>query len=213
MFTVALAGYETTNKFGGPTEPHFHIYIETEVTRDTIINYAYKLLGIKKGQKGTANKYFACKNWNDDIGYFVKSGTITYTHNITVLPEKIEEGYNMYIKPYLNDMITVIKQEASEPGSPASGASPTAARKPPKDEWSLLFMAQPQMETTANWEPIDWRKWICKYYLARTRPVPRTGDLFRYAISLHILRKSKGAKLENILDTEVNNYVESLEKI
>lgn len=207
-----VIAFEKHDKTGKLVAPHYHIYMETSVCSSTITNWAYKNLAIPKGLKGKANKYFACKNWNDDIKYFCKQGNVKMYKGFD--EDQIDEakalGYNKFIKPYLNDMITVIKQEASDPGTPASAASPTTARK---DEWTLLFMAQPQLELTANWEPIDWRKWICKYYLARTRPVPRTGDLYRYAISLHILRKSKGGQLENIMDIETDKYVESLEKI
>lgn len=205
-----IVGFENKDKQNKQCEPHYHIYMETKYTRDTVVNWAYKHLGIKKGQKGTANKYFAVKNWDDDISYFCKGSNVQLFKGFDM--ETIDAcallGYQKYIQPYLNDMITVIKGTEPDSGTPASEASPTAPRK---DEWTLLFMAQPEMDISANWEPIDWRKWICKYYLARTRPVPRTGDLYRYAISLHILRKSKGGQLENILDIETDKYVESLE--
>jgi len=207
LFTTCVAGYETKSKFGTEAEPHFHIYIETDMGHDTIVNYAREHLKIPKGQRGKANKWFACKNWNDDYAYFVKYGQVKYQKNLNVTQEKIEEGYNKYIKPFLNDAITLIKKENAGEDDGKKGGG-----KARQDEWTALFMAQPPTDSTQDWTPINWRQWICKYYIARIRPIPRTGDLMRYSVSLYILRKSKGGQLENILDRECELYVDSLEK-
>lgn len=63
-----IVAYEDKDKKGNPTEPHFHIYMETkdDITDDTIRNHIRKSLCIPVGGKGKNNKYYSVEwKWKD----------------------------------------------------------------------------------------------------------------------------------------------------
>lgn len=69
-----LVAYEDKKKDGTPTDPHFHIYIESkpDIGDDTIRNKIKKALCIPTGGQGKNNKYYSI-NWKwQDPSYICK---------------------------------------------------------------------------------------------------------------------------------------------
>lgn len=64
----------------------------------------------------------------------------------------------------------------------------------PDNVWNYFYekmlRGDPVMKT---WDIARFKKWIMVDYLNRCRPVPRTGDLQRYAFSLYMLRDHIGS--------------------
>ena len=70
--TRFIVAREDKDKKGQPTEPHYHIYGETEYTDDSIRNRIRKYFKIPAGGKGTNNKYYGT-DWKwEDISYVCK---------------------------------------------------------------------------------------------------------------------------------------------
>jgi len=101
-----IVAYEDKKKTGEPTEPHFHIYMETkgDITDDTIRNHIRKALCIPKGGKGKNNKYY-CIDWKwKDPSYICKYDDIRVNIGYSE-PELLRmavEGKQTYLKKEAN---------------------------------------------------------------------------------------------------------------
>ena len=187
---------------------HFHIYIDAQCTKDTIVNRARKHLKIPKGQPGKANAYFMCKEWDENIDYFCKDGDITISKGFT--PEQLQEAQKRGHDKFIVNKLVVKKEFGENILTSAGEAASAASPRNYKDEWSRLFESASELRDIQR-TPLQWRKWITYFYTSRNKAIPRTGDLMRYSNSLTIILTAKKDKtiMQNLCDA----YVESLEKI
>lgn len=104
FFLEKFSTFVCAREYKGQPNEHFHIYIDTDMSDDTIKNYAYEYLKIQKGQRGKANKYFCLKKWNDDISYVVKGGDIIAAQGFDplVIAQKTVEGRERFVNVILS---------------------------------------------------------------------------------------------------------------
>lgn len=189
-----IAAYEQTDKKGEDCEPHYHMYIEFSGDIDTIRYRFKKHFELPTGKNGESNKYYSLKKWNKgDIGYVVKQQNIVCKKGIT--EEEIEETKNkkIHLPPAVQR-------------SEATGHSQEKEER--KDEWSKIldhFIALGKEKRNAL-KVSDIKKEICKMYLRKLRPVPRHGDLNRYAFSLYAIFQSKFGEDEQALENLTSDY-------
>lgn len=184
-----IAAYEQTDKKGEDCEPHYHMYIEFSGDIDTIRYRFKKHFELPTGKNGESNKYYSLKKWNKgDIGYVVKQQNIVCKKGYT--EEEIEETKNKKIQT---------------PEAPPRGAE----KEERKDEWTKIldhFIALGK-EKRNSLKVSEIKKEICKIYLKKLRPVPRTGDLNRYAFSLYAIFQSKMCEDEQALENLTGDYI------
>lgn len=93
-----IVAYEDKDKYGDPAEPHYHIYIETKYTDDSIRGHFRTALNIPKVGRGEGNKYSMLKAWTG-IDYIVKYGDIRIQKGFT--DEEIADGTTRGVGKYL----------------------------------------------------------------------------------------------------------------
>lgn len=71
-------------------------------------------------------------------------------------------------------------------------------------EWDKLLDYFQLQQQSATWCSNRIMKEIKKYYLQRLRPIPRHGDLTRYAYSLYVILRMVGDKVDDVLMAEAD---------
>lgn len=94
-----IVAYEDKDKYGDPAEPHYHIYIETQYTDDSIRGHFRDALQIPKVGRGQGNKYSMLQKWQG-IEYIVKYGDIRVVKGFeqSELEDAELRGRSKYIK-------------------------------------------------------------------------------------------------------------------
>jgi len=200
---------------------HYHIYIDTDDCKDTVVNHARKWLNIPKGKQGKANAYFMCKEWDNNIEYFCKGNLpprakghdiISYAgFTLEQINAAHESGYQRYLVPIIeSDKATQNARQAAAEGRP------TDVKKYKLTEWEYLLDESTFLKENVCYTPgktaRQWKTWICQKYISRQRCVPRTGDLTRYAYSLYMIHNSNGGLDSNQVLALTEDYVHQLEK-
>lgn len=187
-----IVGRETHSKSGDMCTEHYHMYFESDYNEDTIRSKFLETMGIEKVGRGRTNKYYSMKKWGlNEIEYIIKQGDIVYRCNID------EASYQA----------AVIKNIKKNTNSASERSE--RVKKERKDEWGKLleYFLEHKEERTIT----KWKQDICKYYLIGMRPVPRIGDLNRYAYSLNILFRSKFLMNEEQGNLLVAQYIDELD--
>ena len=216
-FVEPFTKYVVGREYKSPQKQglHFHIYLETELTKDTVVNYARKYLNIPTGKRGVANKYFMCKEWDTSIDYFCKSGDVVVYMGYTLAD--IQSAQQNGFKKWIHDVkIAPHKPTAGETAS--GGPAPASPKEAKTTEWEYLLESSEGIGSTLS-NPKksvkQWKSWIVYQYISRLKAIPRTGDLNRYANSLYILHTSKmlcDEKHQKVAENLCENYVEELEQ-
>lgn len=190
-----IVAREQHDKNGEAVKPHYHMYIESDMDIDTVRYNFKKVLSIPTGGQGRNNKYYSIKQWNvGEIGYIVKQGDI-----------KFQAGFKM--EDILQKKIEVKLKEKN-----TDSEAPRAEKKKEEreDEWTKLMNHCIELKDDKPTTVLGYKQVICKYYLKRLRPVPRTGDLNRYSFSLYAIFRSKYCELEDKLNVDVNEYLDDI---
>lgn len=223
--------YVVAAEKGGLTfKPHFHIAIYTDVCKKTLDNAIKECFHIPKEGKGKASKYFAnkydeysdpspeyvCKDLPDVSGIAVQAVAVKgYTP--AEVQEFIKEGRRKYgpgseywKKKHPNSN----RMEQPANSTPVSGGPKSVEDSPLKDEWSKLLDAYETEyyavdSTRKNDTMKDIEKWIKHYYLARSRPIPRAGDIARYRYSLWAIVTQPSINVESA-DAHEQKYYSQL---
>jgi len=155
-----------------PTKEHFHIWIDSLISLDAIRVAFRKALCIPKGGRGTNNKYYVLKEWNDDVKYITKQGDIVASKGV--------DQDTLRVVPY--------KGEPEKEIQAKGGALPLPP--PPKKEkesfWKqileeAMFLQLKQKKTIDIEEAV---KLISRVYIKKMMPLPHPGDRKRWAVSL-----------------------------
>jgi len=99
-----IIAYEDKDKYGDPTPPHYHVYIETDYGVSSIRNDARTALKIPVGQRGKANKWFALiSDWKDP-SYMCKYNDIRGTKGFSEkeIVDLVIQGKKTYLKSRLH---------------------------------------------------------------------------------------------------------------
>lgn len=194
---------------GGLTfKPHFHIFMYTDVCEKTLRNHIQKYFNIPTGTKGAASKYYMLKydKYSDpNPAYLCKdmhdaSGTVlglvaSKGYSPAEVKEFLEEGKKQYGPGsdfHRKKYPELYRSEQPANSTPVKGGPKSEEEAPAKDEWSKLLGAYEDEyykvdSTHKNDTMKDIERWIKHYYLARSRPIPRAGDLSRYRYSLYAI--------------------------
>lgn len=199
--------YIVAQEKGGITfKPHYHIFMYTDVCEKTIRNHIQRYFNIPVGTKGAASKYYMLKydKYNDpDPSYVCKeiydvSGTMaglvaTQGYTPAEVQEFLESGKKKYGpgSDYHKKKHPELYRMTPANSTPVKGPK-SEEESPAKDEWSKLLQAYEDAYYDADSKHKedtmkDIEKWIKHYYLARSRPIPRAGDLARYRYSLYAI--------------------------
>jgi len=176
---------------------HYQMYISVECSESTLRNNIRKSLKIPPGLKGKDSAYYTLSpDWHDWT-YTLKD-TKVISQNIVEpreLPELIAQAAIKFAK----------KEE--QPTTPTN----TIIERIEKTDhvWDrLLFMYDEgaaqrdiggnKQNKYASYSYSDFRNWICAHYLRQRKPIPRGGDLHRYAFSLFLLKEQdvSGKKID-----------------
>lgn len=192
---------------GGITfKPHFHIAMYTDVCKKTLDDAIRRSFNIPKEGKGKASKYFSdkfdeyedpspeyvCKDLPDVSGITITAYAVKgYTP--AEVQKFIEEGRRKYGpgSDYFRKKHPGTKWNEPANSTPVSGGPKSEGDIPAKDEWTKLLQAYEEEfykdSSRANDTMKTIEKWIKHYYLARSRPIPRAGDLSRYRYSIYAI--------------------------
>lgn len=181
-------------------KPHFHITMYTDVCKKTLDDAIRRSFNIPSEGKGKASKYFANKfdEYKDPTPEYVckelfdPSGTILSPVDVkgytpAEVQEFIKEGHRKYGpgSDYHRRKYPQLYRIEPAKSTPVEGPKSEAT---PKGEWEKLLEAYEDAfyedKQRKNDTMKDIEKWIKHYYLARSRPIPRAGDLSRYRYSL-----------------------------
>lgn len=198
--------YVVAAEKGGLTfKPHFHIALFTDACKKTIDEAIKKSFNIPKEGKGKASKYFTnkyddyvdpspeyvCKDLPDVSGITI-CATAVKGYTSAEVQEFIVEGRKKYGPGSEYHKKKYPEKYRNQPtnSTPAQGGPKSEEDTPVKDEWTKLLNAyedyyygKEQKGDTMK----DIEKWIKHYYLARSRPIPRAGDIARYRYSLYAI--------------------------
>lgn len=180
-------------------KPHFHIAMYTDACKKTLDNTIKRDFHIPSEGKGKASKYFAHKydEYQDPSPEYVckdlfdSSGTHLVPQHVkgftpAEVQEFIKEGHRKYGpgSDYHRKKYPQLYRIEPANSTPVEGPKSEATSK---GEWDKLleayedaFYSQKRTNDTMK----DIEKWIKHYYLARSRPIPRAGDIARYRYSL-----------------------------
>lgn len=201
-FDQYIVAHEQYKKDGTtPTTPHFHCWFSSSMSRNGLRDAFKKAMCIPSGGKGVNNKYYSLEEYRNgtNIQYIIKQGKI-------VKHKGIDEK-ELEIKPEIHLEGGTLKEKNSE----TAGAPPPAHKEERETEWQkLMDHCIDNKYHKQNLTETAYKQIICKYYLNRLRPVPRTGDLKRYAFSLYAIFKSKMCEDEQSLNGLVAQYVDDI---
>lgn len=201
-------------------KPHFHIWLITDVCKATINNHVKRYFKVPPGKRGHESKYYSCyyDTYKDPSPEYICK-ELDYTdsefkglecyHGYT--PEEIEQfmidgkrkygpGSEYFRKkhPELHWKEKAANSIPAESEDPKS--EPALSKHTPKDEWKRLSEGFEEFyyPNKKSLNMPDIARWIKHYYLARFRPIPRTGDLRRYSYSLWAIYVKDDTSMEGV---------------
>jgi len=191
-----IIAHESRTKSGTATEPHFHIYIDSNLDIDSIRTAFKKAVGIPTGGMGRNNKYYSLEQWRKECQcYIVKQGDIRACkgfekESLRVLPccQKEKEIKN-----------TVI----------AAAAPPLQKEK--NNMWKEIFEEGIFWEKNHKNKKIEIEEAlgiITKIVVKKLLPLPHPGDRKRWAQSLVMYSKLnllRGETPENLEEVVMEN--------
>lgn len=187
-FDKYIVASESKSKLGQEVPLHYHCYIESHLNMDTIRKHLQKMLSIPSSGRGTNNKYYMLKAWNDDISYIVKQGNIIKKKGFD--EEAIQNGIAKGKKE--------IKIQAVE--APAS-------KKEIITEWNKILENAIVYWKSNNKKEISLDKWvklIMYWSLKDLKPITHTANLKRYALSLDLLCRSDWGENDEYLQKQID---------
>lgn len=167
---------------------HYHICFRVEACEQTIRTRILSALNIPKTGRGKGNTHYtlkwdAYKNWSPE--YPAKSGDIISSKGFT--EDEIEDAifrgsikYNKQVDENNKGANIDVSQDMCQ----ATVASPPPASA---CEWDRLLHAYKQSDKSLDRSCVNIKRWIKSYYLLRSRPIPRDGDLKRWSYSLYAI--------------------------
>lgn len=195
-----IVAYERTDKKGEATKPHYHMYIECDIDVDKLRYWFKTTMRIPTGGQGQHNKYYSIAKWRNvgDFSYVVKQGCIVH-----------KKGFSD------EDVLQAIEKQEELKRNKNSETADRAATRPlqPKekeDEWTKILNHCMELKDDRPTTQLGFKQVICRYYLKRLRPVPRIGDLNRYAFSLYAIFRSKYCELDDKLNVDVLEYLDDI---
>lgn len=186
-------------------KPHFHIAMYVDVCKKTLTDTIRRCFNIPQEGKGKASKYFCCKydEYDDpspaylckdlpDVSGSVVAAVALKGYTPAEVQEYIIEGRKRFGpgSDYWKKKHPGTKWIEPANSTPVSGGPKSEEDIQPKDEWSRLLQAYEDhfyKDVTQAATMKDIEKWIKHFYLARSRPIPRAGDLARYRYSLYAI--------------------------
>lgn len=186
-----IVARETKSKTGESVPLHYHIYLESLLQLQSIRHNFKQYIEIPAGGKGQNNKYYSIKTWTvGEISYIVKQGDIRLSSGYTLTAlESAIAGYKRNTE--------VEKEKEKE----------KAERL---DEWTKLLNHFIENKTIFIGKPLStYKHEITSIYLKKLRPVPRNGDIHRYAFSLYAILNSRFCNNEEDLNKHITDYLNS----
>lgn len=196
-------------------KPHLHFYIESDDCMATIRNKIRSAYRLTVGQKGKANSEYCLKGdcYKDPSpAYVVKDNVIVDYRGISKeeLEEYVRSGSARWGVGRFQDMLDAFDLQGDSPGKDQEEEEvelrvrTTPATPPvPRSEWdSLLTSYKLDPKATTRTMPMI-QQWIKSYYLTRSRPIPRAGDLRRYAYSMWAILHDKVTE-EDVYEADVH---------
>ena len=187
------------------TKEHYHICFETDQCQETVRAKVLSSLQIPKTGRGQGNTHYCLKwdkykDWNPE--YAAKSGDIISSKGFTEdeIEDAIWKGSIKFNKQVdVNHKGTSI--DVSNPIHEVTESKPT-----PKSEWERLLTSYRAIQEDRSM--VNIKRWIKSYYLKQEKPIPRDGDLRRYAYSLYaIVNKKTGEDHQLDLERDQEIYM------
>jgi len=190
---------------------HLHICLETDACEETIrsrLKYYFNIQKVGRG-KGNTNycmKWNAYKVWNPE--YVVKSGDIKAYRGYTddEIEDAIWRGSIKYNKQTdVNSNGTSI--DLASGTQQIHEVTVSRPARQPQCEWDRLLDAFEKSEYR-DLDCVNIKRWIKSQYLKQRKPIPREGDLRRYAYSLYaIVRNKTGLGDQQVLEETQEIYL------
>jgi len=192
--TKYLIAHEQYSKLGLPVKPHFHVYFQSDFNMDTLRNHFTKLQSIPKTGRGSTNKWYCLKNWNDSLTYFVKQGNIIAYKGISdqevaaacAAAKEVEDSFRSSLKG---------GKDPNPSGAPAPA-------KEKETEWIKILGSAIKYHKENGQKEVPYEKWvklIRYWFLKECKPFPHPANTKRYAQSLDCLARSDwGENLEQL---------------
>jgi len=179
----------------GQQSEHYHIYLETNVTKKTVDNRIHKYLNVpSSGGRGKNSKYFSNK-YNEytfpSPEYIVKDGKIVEYQGYT--QEQIDKYETFGRAKYGHKNVDVDLNSGELCVQPPQQNTPAPKRE---SEWDKLLDWYEEQPNYQQMDMVQIRKMIMTYYLKQRKPIPRSGDLGRYTYSLWALGHQKEDSIE-----------------
>ena len=170
------------------TKEHYHICFETDQCQETVRARVLTTLNIPKTGRGQGNTHYCLKwdkykNWAPE--YAAKSGDIVSSLGFTL--DEIEDAIWRGSIKY-NKQVDKEAKGTSIDVAPHQVTDNTVAH-PYKGEWDRLLECYRKSGHAGSM--INIKRWIKSYYLTREKPIPREGDIRRYAYSLYAIINNK----------------------
>jgi len=200
-FLGSFDTYVCAVEYEGTEREHFHIYIDSSLSEDSIKRRVYEHLRVKPGQRGKANKYFSLKEYaTNDISYVCKNGKVIFYKGFSI--DEINSASIIGQQKYPEKIEVVpVKTEI--------------AKK--QNIWqTYISVAKEYIEGGKTLETYaDFTKMINFYHISMGEPFPQKANTSRYAHSLSVLVASGWGKdmrlLEHLSDLH-SDYSISLEQ-
>lgn len=175
-FIIAHERYK--KDFATPTEPHFHIWIDSDLDLDSVRTAFKKAMSIPAGGRGRNNKYYSLEHYKKECYcYVVKQENIIEAKGVPMESLRV-----LPCCPHLGKG-SPLKQEKK--------VEVQASKKKETNFWNEI------LERAILWEKSQGRKIeledalkvITKVYFTKGLPLPHPGDRKRWAISLRMYSK------------------------
>lgn len=172
------------------SKEHYHICFETDQCQETIRARVLSTLQIPKTGRGQGNTHYCLKwdkykNWSPE--YAAKSGDIISSLGFT--PDEIEDAIWRGSIKFNKQKDENSKGTSIDVANVHAAHEVTESSPTPKSEWDRLLSSYRNSGHAGSM--INIKRWIKSYYLKQERPIPREGDLRRYAYSLYAIIQNK----------------------
>jgi len=176
------------------SKEHYHICFETDQCQETIRAKVLSSLSIPKTGRGQGNTHYCLKwdkykNWTPE--YAAKSGDIVSTKGYT--HDEIEDAIWRGSIKYNKQTDENSKGTSIDLASGTQQIHQVTVSRPvrqPQCEWDRLLDAFEKSEYR-DLDCVNIKRWIKSQYLKQRKPIPREGDLRRYAYSLYAIVRNK----------------------
>lgn len=180
------------------TKEHYHICFETDQCQETIRAKVLSTLKIPKTGRGQGNTHYCLKwdkykNWTPE--YACKSGDII--SSLGYSQDEIEDAIFRGSIKYNKQKDVGSKGANIDVSNPICDATVSATT--PHTEWERLLNSYRQIDRATERSAVNIKRWIKSYYLQREKPIPREGDLKRYAYSLYAIIQNKTTEEDQVV--------------